>query len=86
MRLALLLLVAACSRQPCPKAPEPVAVVVPQPECRLPELPGAISPELSFPDAETVAMSRAHFAEIAGFVTALTDWVVAAHGCLEAGK
>lgn len=54
-----------------------------QPTCNLPDLPSAVRPKLSFPDANTVALSKAEFAAMIVFVQGLRDWISAASGCLK---
>jgi hypothetical protein len=53
------------------------------PDCVLPELPGAIKPVIGWPTPDTVLVSKSDMIEILAFVQGLKDWIEVANSCLE---
>lgn len=73
----------ACShRCPPPVVPKPSVQLARMPECVLPDLPGPIHPAIGFPDANGIYLTKSDFADLASYVMALRDWVLAAQPCL----
>lgn len=83
---------AGCSHG-CPKPPPcvpppPVVVVKSPPPCTLPPLPEPLPPGFGVPDAvrDGYFVPRQSWALLGGYVAGLREWVVAANGCLVAGR
>jgi hypothetical protein len=72
----------ACHKCPPPVIPAPVVEVAKPPECDLPDLPGPIHPAIGYPDPNGIYLTRTDFADLASYVMALRDWVLAAQPCL----
>lgn len=93
-RIAALVIVAwlsACGPK-CPKPPPcvpppPVVVVKAPPPCTLPALPDPIV-GLGVPDPQRDGyfVPRQRWAELGGYVAGVREWIVAASGCLTAGR
>lgn len=76
-----------CPKPPPCVPPPPVVVVKPPPPCTLPELPQPL-PQLGVPDAQRDGyfVPRQRWALLGGYVAGLREWIVAANGCLTAGR
>ncbi len=88
---AAVLWLASCGSK-CPKPPPvipppPVVTVVRPPPCTLPELPNPL-PQLGVPDAQRDGyfVPRQSWALLGGYMVGMRAWIVAAHGCLTAGR
>lgn len=76
----------ACHRCPPPVTPRPTIQLSKSPECVLPALPGPIHPAIGFPDENGIYLTKSDFAELANYVMALRDWVLAAQPCLSVNQ
>lgn len=95
LMLALFVLYAftcgGCSKKCPPPAkpipPPPIVTVVKPPPCSLPALPDPL-PQLGIPDPprDGYFVPRQSWAALGGYQSELRAWIVAAHGCLTAGR
>lgn len=76
-----------CPKCPLPIAPPPVVVVKSPPPCTLPALPDPL-PQLGVPDPQRDGyfVPRQSWALLGGYQQGVRDWIVAAAGCLTAGR
>jgi hypothetical protein len=86
----ILTAVGCCPKPPkCPVAiaPPPVVIVKTPPPCSLPQLPDPI-PGLGIPDPQRDGyfVPRQSWAALGGYVAGMREWIVAASGCLTAGR
>lgn len=72
---------------PAPLPPPPVVTVVRPPPCSLPPLPDPL-PQLGIPDAprDGYFVPRQSWALLGGYQAGMRAWIVAAAGCLTAGR
>lgn len=77
-----------CPKPPkCPLPPPPVVVVKSPPPCVLPALPDPL-PQIGVPDAprDGYFVPRQSWALLGGYQAEIRSWIVAAAGCLTAGR
>lgn len=76
-----------CPTCPKPITPVPVVIVKAPPPCALPELPAPIQ-GLGVPDPQRDGyfVPRQSWALLGGYVAGVREWIVAASGCLTAGR
>lgn len=77
----------ACPKPPPCVPPPPVVTVVRPPPCSLPALPDPL-PQLGIPDPQRDGyfVPRQSWALLGGYVAGMRQWIVAAAGCLTAGR
>jgi hypothetical protein len=76
-----------CPTCPKPIAPPPTVIVKTPPPCTLPDLPDPL-PQLGVPDAQRDGyfVPRQSWAMLGGYQASVRAWIVAAAGCLTAGR
>lgn len=77
-----------CPKCIAPPPPPPVVVVKTPPPCTLPALPDPLPPGFGVPDAtrDGYFVPRQSWALLGGYQSEIREWIVAANGCLTAGR